>query len=66
MITNSNSKIDRRMMSYRSNSAENEKWCHGVMVITTAKLHSTKLELKFCASSNTARGVLEIRDAEDF
>ena len=53
------------MMSYRRNSAENEKWCHGVMVITTAKLHSTKLELKFCAGPNPAHGVPEIRDAED-
>ena len=54
-----------RMMSYRRNSAENEKWCCGVVVITTAQLHSTKLEFKFCASSNPARGVWEIRDAED-
>ena len=54
-----------RMMSYRRNSAENEKWCCSVVVITTAQLHSTKLELKFCASSNPARGVGEIRDAED-
>ena len=43
-----------RMMSYRRNSAENEKWCCGVVVIITAQLHSTKLELKFCAGSNPA------------
>ena len=35
------------------------------MVITTAQLHSTKPELKFCAGSNPARGVSVIRDSED-
>ena len=37
----------------------------GVVVITTAQLHSTKLELRLCAGSNPARGVSEIRDGED-
>ena len=37
----------------------------GVMVITTAQLHSTKPELRFCAGSNLACGVSEIRDGED-
>ena len=37
----------------------------GVVVITTAQLHSTKAELRFCAGSNPARGVSEIRDGED-
>ena len=37
----------------------------GVMVITTAQLHSTKSELKFCTGSNPARGVLEICDSDD-
>ena len=32
---------------------------------TTAQLHSTKPELRFCAGSNTARVVSEIRDGED-
>ena len=32
---------------------------------TTAQLHSTKPELRFCAGSNPARGVSEIRDGED-
>ena len=40
-------------------------WRCGVMVVTTTQLHSTKPELRFCAGSNPARGVLEIRDAED-
>ena len=31
----------------------------------TAQLHSTKPELRFCAASNPARGVSEIRDGED-
>ena len=35
------------------------------MVITTAQLHSSKPELRFCAGSNPARGVSEIRDVED-
>ena len=54
-----------RMMSYRRNSAENDKWSRGVVVITTAQLHSTKFELKFCAGSNPVRGMSEIRDSED-
>ena len=36
----------------------------GVVVITTAQLHSTKSELRFCAGSNPACGVLEICDGE--
>ena len=40
-------------------------WRLGVIVITTAKLHSTKSELTLCAGSNPARDVSEIRDAED-
>ena len=41
-------------------------WCRGVVVITTAQLHSTRSQLKFCAGSNPAHGVLEIRDDENF
>ena len=37
----------------------------GAVVITTAQLHSTKPELRFCAGSNPASGVSEIRDGED-
>ena len=37
----------------------------GVVVITTAQLHSINSELRFCPSSNSARGVSEIRDGED-
>ena len=40
-------------------------WRLGVAVITTAQLHSTKPELRFCAGSNPARGMSEIRDGED-
>ena len=40
-------------------------WHRGVVVITTAQLHSTKPELRLCAGSYPARGGLEIRDGED-
>ena len=40
-------------------------WRPGVVVITTAKLYSTKPELRLCAGSNPAYGVSEIRDGED-
>ena len=40
-------------------------WCRGVVGITTAQLHSTKPELRFCAGSNPACDVSEIRDGED-
>ena len=39
-----------------------QQWRHGVVVISTAQLHSTKPELRFCAVSKPARGVLVIRD----
>ena len=35
------------------------------MVIINAQLHSIKLELRFFADSNPARGVSEIRDGKD-
>ena len=35
------------------------------VVITIAQLHSTKPELRFCASSNPACGVSEIRNSKD-
>ena len=40
-------------------------WRRGVVIITTAQLHSTKPELRFCAGSNPVHGVSEIRDGED-
>ena len=39
--------------------------CHGVVVITTAQLHSTKSELRLCADSSPARDMSEIGDNED-
>ena len=39
-------------------------WRRGVVIITTAQLHSTKLVLGFCTGSNPAHGVLEIRDGK--
>ena len=40
-------------------------WRRGLAVIAAAQLHSTKPELRFCAGSNPARGVSEIRGGED-
>ena len=40
-------------------------WRRGVVVITTAKRHSTKPELRLCAGSYPTRGVSEIGDGED-
>ena len=40
-------------------------WRRGVMLITTTQLYSSKLELRFCAGSNSVSDVSEIRDGED-
>ena len=40
-------------------------WRRGVVVISTAQVHSTKPEFRFWAGSNPARCVSEIRDGED-
>ena len=40
-------------------------WHCGVVVITTAQLHSMKPEFRFCAGSNPAHGISEICDGED-
>ena len=40
-------------------------WRRGVVVITTAQLHSSKPEHRWCAGSNPSRGVSDIRDSED-
>ena len=42
-----------------------KKWRRGVVVITTAQIHLSKPELRFCAGSNPAHCVSEIRDDED-
>ena len=39
-------------------------WRRALVVITTAQLHSTKPEISFCANSNSAYAVSEIRDRE--
>ena len=36
-----------------------------LLVVTTAQLHSTKPELRFCTCSSPALSVLEIHDGED-
>ena len=40
-------------------------FAHHIVVITTAQLHSSKPELRFCAGPNPACGVSEIRDGEN-
>ena len=40
-------------------------WRRSVVVMTTALLHSTKPELRFCAVPNPARGVSEICDGDN-
>ena len=42
-----------------------DTWRHGVAVITSAQLHSTKPKLTLFADSSPARGVSEIHDGED-
>ena len=37
----------------------------GVVVTTTAQLHSSKPELRFCTGSNPVHSMLEIRNGED-
>ena len=37
-----------------------DKWHPGVVVITTAQLHSTKSKFRFCTSSNSAYGMSEV------
>ena len=34
-------------------------------LLTTAQIHSTKSELRFCIGSNPARSMSKIRDGED-
>ena len=40
------------------------KWRRGVVVTTTAQVHSSKPELRFCAGSSPVHGEWEIRDGE--
>ena len=40
-------------------------WWRGVVVITTAQLHPTQPELRFCAGSNPVCSLSEIRNGED-
>ena len=42
-------------------------WCmvYYVVIITSAKLHTTKPELRFCSGLNPTRGLSEIWDDED-
>ena len=40
-------------------------WSHGVVLITSAQLYSTKPEIRFCTDSNLAHNMLKIRDGMD-
>ena len=60
--------ISKTMNKLFINTAKNswkQTWRRGVVVITTAQLHSIKPELRLYAGSNPARSVSEIRDGED-
>ena len=52
-------------MGLSARTGKNIVWRRGVVVVTTAQLHSTKPELKFCGGSNPAHGMGEICDSED-
>ena len=40
----------------------NKSWRRGLVFITTAQLHSTKPEIRFCTGSNPVHGVSEFGD----
>ena len=46
-------------------SKQETVWRRGVVVITTAKTHSSKSELRFCVGLKPARSVSDIHDSED-
>ena len=45
------------------NAATMQQQCRASLVITTAQLHPTKPELRFCISSNLTCGVLHVGDS---
>ena len=57
--------LDRTIDSLYKDDVNSPLWRHGVVVITTVQLHSTKPELRFCTGSNPAHGLSEICDGED-
>ena len=57
--------ICRRNIQSVDGIIQSNYWCSGVVVITTVQLYSTKSELRFCADSNTARGVSDICDGKN-
>ena len=52
-------------MLKKNKTKSSSKWRHGLAVITTAQLLSTKSELRFCAGSNPSCGMREIGDGVD-
>ena len=59
------SKEIKGVKDYNFNVGVRSPLHRSVVVIATAQLHSTKHEFRFCAGSNSARDVSEIRDGED-
>ena len=49
----------------RKNKEKPKLQRHAVVVITTAQLHLTKSELRFCTDSNPACGVSKICNGEN-
>ena len=58
-------KIKVHLYENKLSKLKGSLWRRGVVVITTAQLHSTKPELRFCTGWNPVCGVLEIRSGED-
>ena len=54
-------KLDRKRIRRRNPNVVVRRLNPNVVVITTAQLHSTKPELRFCAGSNPARRVGDSR-----
>ena len=57
--------VDEREMQKTTATKKKNKKQKKKTNITTTQLHSTKSELRFCASSNPACGMLEIHYGED-
>ena len=68
MTTNQQRTLSRSNMQNCALKIQEDIGSHflcGGLVITIAQLYSTKPELRFCASSNPACGVSEIRNSKD-
>ena len=57
--------IQQQILIMKDRIKAYQAWRSGAVVIATAQLHSSMSELRFCAGSNSACGVSEIRDGEN-